>query len=464
MTDSSNPPVRRNILIIAPGPVLPPVMASQTRILDMIRHLAEDHIVDLAVLISDRKDVKRYKELEGICRSVFVLQKPNHGFVARKALGVVRYLADRFGLVPMESFYPNFPTLRRKILAIAGRGGYDIVQIEYWYHGNLLSRMQSGLFKVVDTHDVLHLKRAIGLEKKGRPLSWYMKKWINAYRSRELGSLEKADMLVSISEQDSVFFRKQFPGKHHLTVPMGTEISAEAPRSQTDGRFVLFYGSMGSRNNEEGFWRFWRNIFPKIKCRVQTGVIVAGANPPAEIRRLHNGRDIIVTGYVRDIAEQLSRADVAVLPLEGGSGFRSRVVEIMKCGVPVVGTHNALDSVNLTHGLHGYISDNDDEITSFTVELLENEKKRRKMGNACRKFVGEQYSIQNTYHKLSSYYQRLRASGTADSPFSSGEGSGLGMNRRMSHRGNTFRAFLESGKRPKNGSVAETETVPLDQN
>ena len=51
-----------------------------------------------------------------------------------------------------------------------------------------------------------------------------------------------------------------------------------------------------------------------------------------------------------------------ILPMSIAGGFRTRVVEVMAMGVPVIGTHNALDCLEMENGIHGFITDNDSEM------------------------------------------------------------------------------------------------------
>ena len=73
-------------------------------------------------------------------------------------------------------------------------------------------------------------------------------------------------------------------------------------------------------------------------------------------------------------------------------------------GVPVIGTHNALDSIEMTSGVHGYVTDSDHEMAERAVQLLNDSGLKRYMSEKCRKFVAEKYSIEATYGKLSRYY------------------------------------------------------------
>jgi glycosyltransferase involved in cell wall biosynthesis len=106
---------------------------------------------------------------------------------------------------------------------------------------------------------------------------------------------------------------------------------------------------------------------------------------------------------VEDVRPWLSKAWLNIIPLELSSGFRGRVIELMAMGIPVVGTHNALESIGLENGKNGFISDSDDEITSFCLNLLTNHILRNEISLNARDFVKKNYSLESTFGKLNEY-------------------------------------------------------------
>ena len=218
------------------------------------------------------------------------------------------------------------------------------------------------------------------------------------------------DLIISVSESDREYFKGVFPQKSHIKIPIGQDLSTYLDYNSfpDDGKNILFYGSMASTQNIKAFYRLFNDIFPEIKLKIPDAkLIVLGANPPDEIKKLHDGKNIRVLGYVEDIREWISKAKIMVLPMDIAGGFRTRVIEVMAMGVPVIGTHNALDSIEMTSGMHGYVTDSDDEMAERAIQLLNDPELRRHISEECRKFVAEKYTIEETYGKLSKYYMDL---------------------------------------------------------
>ena len=401
---------QKKILIIHPGTLYPTVMAFQDRVLKMTQVLSETHQVDLVVLYQTEEEKKIHeKKLPSICNKYYLLPKPNRNFLQRKFFGFISLIIQKLFNIPGQMIYPNWPSIQRKIKRIIKQNQFDIIQIETWWQCSLFKQANEYVLKVVDTHDVMYEKRELELKHKNSVLSKKDIAFIKNYKKQELKNTNIADVIISISEHDLDVFKNHYPPKKHLYIPIGQDIEYFSNYSKKDdGKTILFYGSMGGEQNIIGFWRLYEKIYPQIKSNLNcVRLIVLGANPPKEISQLDNGKDIIVTGFVEDAREFISKSTVMVLPLETSGGFRGRIIETMAMGVPIIGTHNALDSVEILNDVHGYITDNDEKMAEYAIELLNNHKLRSKMGEECIKFVSEKYSIEATYGKLSKYYKEI---------------------------------------------------------
>ena len=165
---------------------------------------------------------------------------------------------------------------------------------------------------------------------------------------------------------------------------------------------------MGGQSNRHAFSRLWRNLLPGIKRKVpDVRLLMVGANPPESITRLHDGRDVVVTGYVDDVRPHLAQAKVGIVPLDVAGGFRGRTIEMMAMEVPVVGTHRALDCVELTSGVHGFVADGDGELAAAAARLLTDEPLRIAMGTAARALTVSRNSLDRTIAPLSDRYLAL---------------------------------------------------------
>ena len=399
--------MKKKILYVSPISIFPKVMASQDRILNMALYLSKVHDVDFVMPLKNIEQKKEILEiLKGISGSIVFIHL---NFFAKILLYFLKKVSITFFNDFDEGYYLRRNFTYSKILSLIRKNNYDIIHLEYWYQGEILRNIKNKCYKVIDTHNVLFEKRFLEKKELGDEYNW-TKKQLERYKKLEIESYSLSDILISISNPDLHFFKNYFPNKEHIRIYTGqnvTEFSSYKP-TFTKENIVLFYGSMGGIQNIEAFWRLYKNIFPEIKKKISnTKLLVVGSNPPMEIKALDNGKDIEVTGFVDDLKKTLSKASLMILPMNIAGGFRSRVVEVMALGIPIIGTHNAFDNVGITNGLEGFISDSYDEMAAIAIELLSDVEKLQNVGEKAKEFCRNNFSLENTYGKLNVFYSNM---------------------------------------------------------
>jgi len=130
---------------------------------------------------------------------------------------------------------------------------------------------------------------------------------------------------------------------------------------------------------------------------------VVGANPPQSILDLQVNPRIKVTGFVDQPQQVVSTAQVVVCPLNGEYGFRSRLIEVMALGVPVVCTTDAVYGMNLDNGYGILAYDNDQAIAEAVTEILISPDFAKEQSLAARRQVEEKFSFDATYGRIVSF-------------------------------------------------------------
>ena len=404
---------QKKILVVSHTSLFPKVMASQDRVFTLIKRLSKDHLVDVVTTYrNDHELTESRKHLEPICNKFFPLLaiNPSHSHFKRKYHRLLSYYGYYVHGMPHLHYYSTHKEYTSAIAEIMRTTRYDVVQAEYWFMSKCLEATDNSVFKVIDTHDVLFDKLTQTLNQKfGDNLPYLAKRELDRYKQLENKQLEHADLLIAIARADLELFSKIHPAKSIILVPSGQDISYfNAHKAQPNTDTILFYGSMGGKENIDAFSRVWHKIFPLIKNKVpHARILVVGANPPDSILQLADDINLEVTGFVDDVRPYLSQAKVLLLPLSVAAGFRCRVVDVMAMGIPVVGNHRALDCVEMQNGAHGYIEDSDEDMATCVIDLLTNAKLRSQISDNCIQFATERYSIDKTFGYLSDFYSNL---------------------------------------------------------
>jgi glycosyltransferase involved in cell wall biosynthesis len=404
---------KKKILIVFPGSLFPKVMACQDRVIGMIGRLSRDHSIDVAFIYKNDEEVRLSRErLSHICHRLFPLRAINatNNYLGRAYYrlknGVIHFVTKN----PLPFLYLSNKRYLRRVLKIIDEGKYDVIQLEYCHMGGIFRYLGKNTIKVVDTHMIASKEQELYyLNQFGYALPTKKKKEVEKYKKLESKVLNDSDINIGISNADIRELKVINPNNQTVLIYTGQDINfyGTFPKNPEPGT-ILFYGSMEGKQNIIAFFRLYHKILPLIKKRIKGyKILVVGANPPDSIKKLHDNRSIIVTGYVDDIRAYLSKSSVMLIPLDVGVGFRSRVVEVLAMGIPVVGTHNALDNLEIIHGVHGFVSDSNEELANYTCKILADKVLRETMSGECRKFAVDNYDIESTYGKLSVFYSEL---------------------------------------------------------
>lgn len=404
---------KKSILIVYSASIFPVVMGSQDRVYNIIKRLAKDHVVDFAFIDRGNDDLKHtLNGLNGHCRKIIPIPALNPYCKKSKRifLGLkVRALNIITGL-PFAYLYQSQKKYTDSLRKIIIENNYDIVQIEFCYMSSVLRTIEKRIYKVIDTHGIAYKDE--DLKNKITSCGQFLLRQnrnIKKIKKLESRLLRRADLNIAIATIDLGDLVNLSPDVNHIVIPMGQDLERfNTYLLNKESNTILFYGSMGGIQNIIAFKRFWNNIYPIINQKIKDLVVyVVGANPPPEIQKLHNGKNVIVTGFVEDVRPYLSRASVMILPLEIGVGFRGRTIEVLSMGIPVIGTHNAFDNLGLQNGKQGYITDNDNEMAEYLFSILTDQTLRQKMTLECKIFV-KRFDFEETYGKLSKYYLDLQ--------------------------------------------------------
>lgn len=399
------------ILVVNPAPVYLVKAMNQKRTHHMMQTLARDFAVDLATPVNHKEErgasSQALKAINGTFIEVSAARAGKDTW-KRHFKRIRRFLA--YYLAGHDREYTNSKSYCKEIIALIEKGGYSIVISNYWEGSTFFRKLGRTPYKILDPHYAV-AENLVVLDKKGLkglPL-WVEKRKLRKSMKLEKEVIEASNLLLPLSSKNLEEFEKIAPQKPLLLIPDGSDVEffANYPVAP-DPNTILFYGAMGSGQNINACMRLIKKIFPVLKGRFpKMKLLIVGNKPPEEIKKLHDGTNIIVTGFVEDVRPWLAQAWIKVIPLELGSGFRGRVIELMAMGIPVIGTHNALDSIGMMHGRHGFIGDSDEEMTLSSLELLRNFRLRDEIGRNASAFAREQYSLEATFGKLNTYLRQV---------------------------------------------------------
>lgn len=159
--------------------------------------------------------------------------------------------------------------------------------------------------------------------------------------------------------------------------------------------------------NIEAVRWFVRETWPAIAARnPELRFVIVGRSPAPEVRALASER-VIVTGTVDDVRPYYTGALAAIVPLRVGSGTRTKILEAMAAGVPVISTRLGVEGIEAVHGTDLLLADIPSEMAAAVRELAASAALHTRMREAARRFVLSRYDWSISGDRLFSIYHNL---------------------------------------------------------
>jgi len=132
-------------------------------------------------------------------------------------------------------------------------------------------------------------------------------------------------------------------------VPIAVADELRPPQGERRVEYVLLYGALDYGPNVEAQAWFFREVWPALgDAAPDLRVLVVGAGrAPLSAEPLPSDPRVELRGFVPNIAEVLQGPGALVVPVHVGGGVRTKVLEALACGMPVVSTALGVENIAL---------------------------------------------------------------------------------------------------------------------
>ncbi|MEM9291342.1 MAG: glycosyltransferase family 4 protein [Acidobacteriota bacterium] len=406
---SSGP--RYRLLLVSAVLPFPGASGQQQRVLNKLRALRRSFRITFLTFAPEARRQSIGEELlehvdEALVLPARYAASPGIGALGHKLRA--RLWAWPRGLKTSNAVVSRFELTPQRVLeAIRGRS-FDAALFEYWHAHETARALQQQIPVVaLDMHDLLYesFRRQLEEHPWGRALPRPLReRQIAVYRHREESAWRDFHQLISINSHEHREAQKVLgPDGDLIYAPMGVDLEdwPHVPDPASEPR-LAFFGGLGSPHNQRDARICHHEVLPRVREQVPgTSLWIVGSKPPPDIQALHDeSAGVVVTGFVEDPVEPLSKAWVVLCPWTGTYGFRSRLVQVMALGVPVVASPDAIVGMDLHHGEGIFLAGTPEAMAARAIELLQNPEQRRVQGEKARRAVEEVYSFDATYGHL----------------------------------------------------------------
>jgi glycosyltransferase involved in cell wall biosynthesis len=177
-------------------------------------------------------------------------------------------------------------------------------------------------------------------------------------------------------------------------IPNGIDLPAElvCPGSEKSEPILAFVGLMSYEPNEDAAVFFARRVVPLIQRDIpNVKFLIVGRDPTPSVTKLHDGKSIVVTGTVADVAEYLFSASVVVVPIRFGGGTRIKILEALAHRKAVVSTTMGAEGIEVQSGKHLLLADSPEDLAKACARLLKDRGLRMRLGEEGFCLIRERY-------------------------------------------------------------------------
>lgn len=406
-TGSERVPTRPALLMLSHVPPLPRTSGQRQRVYYTLEALRAEFDVTL-VLDSSSSGSEHLGAIEALCDELIVLPQ------RRRLPGRI----DRYVDAGVETVYSVVTGLKRSNLRIqrefaADRLGcavdlerFDLVYFQYWHASVTAEALRRrGLATVVDLHDILWRSRETNLVERRHVPDWYVRSATARYRRREEQGWLRFDLLVAINEAERDMVAEGV-GVEPWYVPMGLPLEDWPRRYSPEQPLRLaYFGAITSRQREAEVLRTVQGVMPEVWTEFEdTEIRIVGNGPGDRIQALQGDERVRVTGFVDDVGAEIAGAAAVVCPFVGQYGFRSRLIEILATGTPIVATPDAVWGMSLGPDDGVLLGASDEELAGHCRALLRDEGLRVE-ASARARAAAQRFGFDETY---GAFARRLR--------------------------------------------------------
>lgn len=213
------------------------------------------------------------------------------------------------------------------------------------------------------------------------------------------------DCILVIAKKDGRALNRYYT-KPIIEAPNPVDLVRFQPQLQRKDnvrKVVLFTGAMHYWANIEAVRFFVNDVLPLVEqnCGEVMFHVVGNA---ADSLSIHQGSNVVLTGFVEDLAPYYHSCDVFVCPLRSGTGIKNKLLEAMACGCAIVTTSVGAEGLNLRPGHELLIADTAVGFASTLQLLLADSALRQRLGANARQFVAREFGFDKTRKRLMSAF------------------------------------------------------------
>lgn len=391
------------ILFLANRLPYPPYRGDKLKIYNLAKRLCHQHELHLLTFLQHEEDRIYIKELEQIFKSVHVVSLP-------KWVSALHCIAGLWDNKPFQVHYFRSKGMQQQIKNLLADHTFDVIHVQHLRMAQYVNK-EASIPRILDLPDAFSLYWQRKIAHARNPFL----KYLESVEQRRVYRYEQvlADYNLSLvcSVEDQAYLMNEHHVRNIALLPNGvdTDTFVANHHDYSHNHTLLFTGNMDYKPNVDAVIYFVSIILPLIqKSFPKVRFIIAGQRPVASVIALSN-ENVLVTGFVPDIAAQYNEASVVVAPLRFGAGTQNKVLEAMSMGVPVVCSNIGFNGLGIESGEGAIMQTDPVSFASSVVALLSSESMRQTVGAKGIELIQKRYAWDIIAQQLNQYFHQITA-------------------------------------------------------
>lgn len=386
----------------------------KTRAYYVLRYLARQHEVTLVSFVRAADPPEAVEHLRQHCTAVHTVP------IARSRVKDIGYLAQ--SLLTGQPFIiarDHSAAMQARLSALLqDEPPFDVI------HGDQLWMAPYVLYArghaaparpltVLDQHNAVYMILRRLAQSERNPL----KRWLAGQEAEKLAAFEadictRCDRVVWVTHEDYAAVAAVSPHRDALinsgiipiaVDPVANPVIVRAPQV----RRVTFLGGLHYPPNAQGVCWFAEHIFPQVLAQAPDAVLtVIGRQPPSALADLGiPPANLDVPGYVDDPRPYLGETAAFIVPLLAGGGMRVKILDAWSWGLAIVSTTVGAEGICTRPGANLLLADDPADFANAVVALLQDHELNRRISEAGRASVAENYDWRTVYRAWDQVYQ-----------------------------------------------------------
>ncbi|MGB0391572.1 MAG: glycosyltransferase [Salibacteraceae bacterium] len=348
-----------------------------------IKVLAKKHEVVLVCLTDTKPHPKAVENLSPFCEEIHFIQLSKIGILWNLATTI-------FNDKPFQVNYFHQKSAQKKIDKIIEKHLPRHLFVQLIRTAEYVKKYHF-LESTFDYMDAFSMGAQRRIDKALPGIKTLLQIESNRLKKYENSVFNQFDNKTIISANDRELI--QHPDKNEITIlPNGVDFERFKSNNNIEKKYELvFTGNMSYPPNIKAAHYLAMEILPLILKKIpNVKLVIAGADPHASVKNLES-KNIIVTGWLDNIADAYNEALAFIAPMQIGTGMQNKILEAMAMKVPCITSKLAGDAIGATHEFNILIANTTEDFAAFALQLIKEKELGIQISSNAYQWVKEKY-------------------------------------------------------------------------